>query len=306
MNLLSKETYINRSDIWMQLPIFYYPWYLDFAAPHWEIIAIEIGANDYLIWPYHIDKKIIFKFIRTPFLTPYYGPITIGKVPDTAFDKALSLLPKTDMLQVQPHYHQQQNQWFLDNGFTPTEKCTFILDIENKSEEALFQSFRKDARERILQSKQTLTFIDTEPFPILDYATWMEKIYEKRGQTFNIDPQFIKDYAYFGSLNDGGQCINVMYEGKIVGCSFCLFDVNSYYLILTAQDPNFKNSALTTGLIWQHILKAKSLGCKTFDFEGSKIPGVAEFYKKFGGNQHLFNAYIKEEGTLWKTIKKFK
>jgi hypothetical protein len=45
--------------------------------------------------------------------------------------------------------------------------------------------------------------------------------------------------------------------------------------------------------MWSAIKVAKSKGVKTFDFEGSMIPGVEKFFRGFGGELTTYFAIQK-------------
>ena len=72
-------------------------------------------------------------------------------------------------------------------------------------------------------------------------------------------------------------------EGVLVAAVFCVYDSETAYYLLGAADRNKKNQGLNTLLLYKCIEKAKLLGCKTFDFEGSMIKGVEKFFRGFGG-----------------------
>ncbi|MGB0423047.1 MAG: GNAT family N-acetyltransferase [Flavobacteriales bacterium] len=63
-------------------------------------------------------------------------------------------------------------------------------------------------------------------------------------------------------------------------CTY-ISDGNMYYLFGGA---NKEKSGYGAAMIWERMLKAREMGLKKFDFEGSMIPGVEKFFRQFGGD----------------------
>ena len=68
----------------------------------------------------------------------------------------------------------------------------------------------------------------------------------------------------------------------MLGNVFCVFDANTCYYLLAGVNKNSGIQGVNNLLVQKSIEKAKNLGCKTFDFEGSMIKGVEKFFRSFG------------------------
>ena len=53
-------------------------------------------------------------------------------------------------------------------------------------------------------------------------------------------------------------------------------------------------------LLWHAIKHAKTLGCTTFDFEGSMDPGVERFFRTFGATRKMYLQLTKNTSKVWK------
>lgn len=304
-NVLTKEHYIQSKSVWAELPVFFHPWLLDHTSPNWSIVFIQFDVDNYIVWPYHVEKKMIFKFIRSPFLSPFYGPITIGEITQAQLQIAYDIIPRVDMMQLQPSVFDNHHQFYIDNGFESKERCTFIVDL-SVDKHILFNTFAKDAKHRIKQADNSFTYSINETFPINTYFDWIEHIFQQQDEAFIIQKSYIEDYINLGLKNKSGCIINIYLESELVGCSYCVFDKKTYYFMLNAKNPAIKNNAINTALVWQHMLYAQEQGCAYFDFEGSMIPGVAAFNKKFKGTEYHYKSYLKQSGKIWNTISKIR
>ncbi|MEO0897269.1 MAG: GNAT family N-acetyltransferase [Bacteroidota bacterium] len=71
-------------------------------------------------------------------------------------------------------------------------------------------------------------------------------------------------------------------NGQVVGANLLgLFGEKSYSLSGICL-PEERKKGVMAFLMWHCLLHAKSKGKKVFDFEGSMIPGVAQFFQGFG------------------------
>ena len=64
---------------------------------------------------------------------------------------------------------------------------------------------------------------------------------------------------------------------------FCIFDVRTAYYLIGGYDASLAHQGAGAACMQEAILKAKSLGLETFDFEGSVIPPIERYFRGFGG-----------------------
>ena len=74
-------------------------------------------------------------------------------------------------------------------------------------------------------------------------------------------------------------------DGQPISTVFCVYDNQTAYYLVGGYDE--KNAHHGAGAACMHaaIIKSKSLGLKTFDFEGSSIPAIETYFRGFGGQQ---------------------
>lgn len=74
-------------------------------------------------------------------------------------------------------------------------------------------------------------------------------------------------------------------EGDLAGC-ICARDANRYYNLIAATRAELTGEYRQTGVLMYYLMIRDALESgRTFDFEGSSIPGVARFYRQMGGEQ---------------------
>jgi lipid II:glycine glycyltransferase (peptidoglycan interpeptide bridge formation enzyme) len=90
-----------------------------------------------------------------------------------------------------------------------------------------------------------------------------------------------------GILNDFSDDTNsftmIAHHGeKTLGMVHCIHDKDACYYLLGGVDKDSGIQGVNNLLVLHAIEKAKSLGCKIFDFEGSMLKGVEKFFRGFG------------------------
>jgi hypothetical protein len=66
-------------------------------------------------------------------------------------------------------------------------------------------------------------------------------------------------------------------------------DERRAYLIVTGADPEYRRSG-SGNLVHWHAIQAAASFTDTFDFEGSMIEPIEDFYRKFGPLQSAYSS----------------
>jgi len=111
-----------------------------------------------------------------------------------------------------------------------------------------------------------------------------------------------KRFVSFAALNNIDEVISV--------CGI-IYDKNSSYLILNGIDIEKQVRGANALMIYETIKYFKNK-CQVYDFEGSMLPSVEQFYRRFGGdltpymriwNDNLFNYIMFKAKRMFKKIK---
>jgi hypothetical protein len=84
------------------------------------------------------------------------------------------------------------------------------------------------------------------------------------------------------SSEENSFCLEAEKDGQLLGMVLCVFDKKNCYYLLGGLDHRARVNGVNNLLVLRSIEKAKSLGCVTFDFEGSMLKGVEKFFRSFG------------------------
>lgn len=71
-------------------------------------------------------------------------------------------------------------------------------------------------------------------------------------------------------------------EKEVIAVGLFAIYQNKYLYLAGCQHPDHRQLGAQAFMIWEAIRQAKHSGAKIFDFEGSMLEGVEEFFRKFG------------------------
>ena len=165
-------------------------------------------------------------------------------------------------------------------------------------------NYSTNAKRLIKKSNQLVeykTLFDLNPFIDIVNKTLVDKIAEFTPE--NIEK--LKRLMTNAIQNKMGECIGVFQNDKLVGAGFFFHYKNRItYLKGAAFDEAKKNGAMF-GLI-NFAIEKYSKDYTVFDFGGSDIKNVAQFYKKFGAlSQQYYNYEINQLPFYYKWAKKW-
>jgi len=251
--------------------IYAYSWYLDLVSPDWEALV----STDYeFIMPLPVKSRYGISYLVQPILTQQLGVFSEQEINEIIVENFIKEIPYFSY-----ELNLNDHNFFSKALVLPN----FVLDL-NQTYNQIYSSYSKNTQRNIQKAtKLNLRIkenIDTETF--LSFYFSVDKLFLEPNQSvlknlINIGISFdaLNIYAVYSKENNiiAGLCLlksskRITYllpvsstEGKITSAMFLLID----YLV------------------------QKYVGNKTlFDFEGSKIEGVARFYISFGAKNNPY------------------
>ncbi|MBI3520544.1 MAG: GNAT family N-acetyltransferase [Bacteroidetes bacterium] len=235
-------------------------------------------------------KKYGFTFLKLPPYTPHCGLFFIS---DSKNHSSINNFSKEIMNDVCDFFTAQKSaltvlafpsaiidfQPFIWNKYKVIPNYTYRINLERTLEDirSNFDSknrnvINKAIKEEVFVTENTLSKEELYHFFINSLNTTDANIYET--ELKNI----------FHKFSDETNSFSVSaYKGKeLLGNVFCIFDKNTCYYLLGGVDKTSGVQGVNNLLVQKSIEKAQSLGCKTFDFEGSMLKGVEKFFRSFG------------------------
>ena len=264
--------------------LFEQPWWLDIVAPgQWHEASVKDENGRILArMPYVLHGK----HIVMPPLTQTLG---VWMAPESTTDYGVQKKVLTELLmQLKGVKSVEQalspvNQYVLPfrwQGFRMEPHFTYRL--ENLCDcDALYQRFNKTAKKNIKYAGNKVQVND---------KTDAERLWNLLDKTFaaqNRKNPMSRELGFrlIGACeaNGSGKYLDAIdTQGNVHSCAYFVFDRKTCYYLLGASDPEFRSSGAQSLLLWKGIQFA-SQHSETFDFEGSMIEGIENFFRQFGG-----------------------
>jgi hypothetical protein len=235
-------------------------------------------------------KKSVFKFIISP---PYAPDIDLFFI-----NPAESVVGKNsfnkDVLEVVSQYFESLNvpyininlpspiidtQPFIWKGYTSRTRYSYLIDL-SLSKEKLWDNLSSEKRKSVNKAVKDGLQIKASMDKELIYSLVMKSL-ERNDVAKN---KTIVKNILFKFSNETNSFGFVAYDkDKPVGATFCLVNKTKAVYLFGGFDAENKHHGAGVSCMWESILKAKELGLKHFDFEGSMDPKIERYFREFGG-----------------------
>jgi len=302
--------YDKLADISFEGTIFHESWWLSLFDSFYKSYNIGFyGAfeNGNLVAgiPIPIHKKIGLNFIYNPKLTPYLGSFFINKSKEKRHrelswkkeidGKFAESLREQGICLYYSFGHTQRNLLpFSWHGFDIGVHYTYILKVEDlnkvwvnmdrKRRNDITSSFKQnytikfgDIGNYIELNKRTM---ERQDHKILNHKLWTQIYYE------------CKKYNRCDILT-------AHKDDEPIASLFLVWDKKRSYYIGGGINESFKGAM--SMLIWEAIKYTREkLNLNEFDFEGSGVPSIEFYFRKFGGE--LTPIFFISESSLRKNI----
>jgi len=172
-------------------------------------------------------------------------------------------------------------QPFILEGYSVDVRYTYILNIDNLQE--VWNEMSPKRRNNINKAKKEgITVEGGGNFD--DIFSMQQKSFERQGKVLGFREVASR---YHNILSEKGKCklflarnINV----EPIAGVYIIWDNKRSYYILGGYDYEKSHHGALVLALWEAIkFTCEKLGLKQFDFEGSMIPAVEKFFRKFGG-----------------------
>jgi GNAT superfamily N-acetyltransferase len=276
-------------------PIFVQPWWLDAVAPNaWGEIEVERGGHIFAKMPYVRKRRLGQTLLTMPPFTQFLGPWLRdfdGKLASRLTDEKelcdqlISRLPRFSFFR--QNFHHSFTNWlpFFWHGFQQTTRYTYVLD-DLADLDAVFGGFSKSKRKNIRKAEKAVCVReDLPPDKFYQLHTLsLAKEAKQIGYGFDL---FLRLYQASYERAAGKTFFAVDPHGNIHGAVFVVWNELSAYFLISAFDPEYRDSGASSLLIWEAIQYC-SARSRVFDFEGSMIEGVERSFRGFGAAQRPY------------------
>lgn len=214
----------------------------------------------------------------------------------------IALLPYNTHVSLSP-----KNEYFLPfqwAGFTVRPFVTYCINELNDTDR-IYQNFGSIVKKNIKSAKNKVTIIDSSDISLLH--SLMEKTFRIQKRKYPYSKEYLESIYKVAMDHNAGKLLYAFdKDNNLHSGVFYLYDSNVCYYLIAGTDPQFRSSGANSLLIWEGIQFA-SKHSKSFDFEGSMIEGVENFFRQFGGEQTIYYDVYRKGlvGNMVETIKPF-
>lgn len=174
---------------------------------------------------------------------------------------------------------------FMWTGYN--QYCRYTYVIENLEDlDFVYDNIKSNIRNKInkcLNSKMKIV----SDLHIEDFYSINKKTFERQGIDIPYSVDFLKNFHKIISKNQAGKMFFALNDDEIHAVNYIVYDKKSAFNLLAGGDPKFRNSGAQCLNLWEAI-KFSSKVTQKFDFEGSCIRNIEEFFRGFGGNQKMY------------------
>ncbi|MEZ4986571.1 MAG: GNAT family N-acetyltransferase [Saprospiraceae bacterium] len=290
----------------VEIPIFpYLPFHLEIVGGVDWVQATDPQGHITGILPYAVKQKWGLSFITPPALSPRLGPWVLVP-PDKSPQDRLAYerhtlqalegqLPAFDYARIHWPYTLSDGLAWQLKGWRQSVRYSYCLDLAPSMDD-IFNGFQPHTRRHIRKAQQQLQigdFISDARFFQLASDT-----FARQGLRMPFDDRLLSRLtAAWMQAGQGRYLVASDALGRVHAALFWVWDAHSAIYWLPFSDTALRQSGAASLLVYEAIRQSKALGLSTFDFEGSHLPGVEQFFRGFGGMPQPY--YQFEKGRKW-------
>lgn len=280
----------------LSAPPYGYTWYLDVVAPEWEGIVVDEYK---MVMPVIRAKKWGIAYSYQPFFTQQLGIFTSQAIDQRIVDEFFKRIPK-DFRWIEMALNENN---FAPKNVDVKKRQNYLLDLKPAYED-IRKKYSGNILRKLKKAKKAELFIDKQirPEELADFY---------RKHTANKIADF-KDSHYYMMMRLIYQILHY-HMGFLVGVrdkNNNLLAVNCILqhpqrvinLMPSSNEQGNKNGAMA--FLLDFVIQQRAGNYQFFDFEGSMIPGVAQFFKGFGARP--VDYYFVKINRLPKILRIFK
>jgi hypothetical protein len=245
--------------------------YLDAMSIHWS--GLILGDYD-AVMPLTWNKKFGFAYLYQPPFTPQLGMFS-----QIASDISLSDLFIT---KAKKHFRFCEIHLNYDNSIPgATQLTNYVIDMEKT-----YGEIRRGYKKRLLENLGEAESYSLHYVPGANFRETIQLFQKLYGHRLSHIRE--TDYAHFEKLCRELEHRNLIFirqvrdeSGGLLNSSIFLLDDRRIYNIMSASPQSGREKRAHFYLLDKLFIEFANRKL-LFDFEGSDVPGIAEFYRKFG------------------------
>ena len=280
--------------------VFEQPWWLDLVAPgEWDEVTIKEGDAIVARLPYMFRRgRIIMPPLTQtlgPWIKPEYRQFQAG---NTQLSKQKELIAAL-LEKLPPHkgFHMtfdSANDYILPYRWLGYRyEPSFSYRLSDLSDmDALYANFNKTAKKNIKYAKNKTVLTQHPTTEML--LSLLDKTFEAQGRKWPHGRDLTRRLIDQSIENGHGRLLIAQDgEGNLHSGAFLLYDEKVCYYLLGGSDSAFRSSGAQSLVLWEAIQFAATVS-GAFDFEGSNVEGIENFFRQFGGDRVINYSVIRQ------------
>lgn len=297
------------------VPVFHQSWWLDTVCGQWTGVTATGPDGACAIWPVPLERKLGVQMSRSPFLTPYLGPVVVAGGEDIysttpaqhtqLLQRLLQALPNIPVWHTAAAPYDWDGSTFQAAGFAVGQRPTYILHLTGRTEETLFAALHSQIRRAVRRVAETAVITNEPECASAMYELQRTTHHRKGAQLYHTAQAFGRIVNEVHKRGCGALWV-ARRNGVITGAQWSVWDARRCYNIGLARSEKEEGKFVAAALLWHAIRHAHSLGLEAFDFEGSSIPSIAGFFARFGGTVQPYLTLRKTDSRLWRIVQRIR
>jgi hypothetical protein len=191
------------------------------------------------------------------------------------------------------------SQPFTWKGFNAVPNYTYQSDL-SQSEVQLLEAMSPKKRNAYKKAiKDNLTVNSITDLAIL--KSLIQNTFQRKAKSIDMD--LIDKILNTFATNQNSFCYATYQNHQALAAAFCIYDSKKCYYLLSGYDQMQKHQGAGILAVFECMKRAKQLGLSIFDFEGSMLPEVEDYFREFGGKLVPYNTLNKAYGLYKKPMK---
>lgn len=266
-------------------------WYLDAITPGWE--ALIVGEYEYIM-PLPVKRLLGYKFVFQPLFVQRLGIFSAQQVSEEIVRLFLqALAQRFDVVD----YSLKVAAESVPQPYNIRRRSNFVLKIDGSYQD-IAENYSQDARKSLRKHDQ-ITFEITENYTqtIANFVSVYGEATNARASNYERFEKAVRMASAEKKLIGAAVC----HQSEVIASALFFVHNQRAYYVLGAPTAKGKKMNATHYLI-DGFLREFAGKLNQLDFEGSDIPSVAYFYKKWGSTDEGYLRISYRKNKLIETI----
>lgn len=312
MTRVNQDNYRAWAAAESSLPIWHQPWWLDATVGQesWDAAVANRGPEVLAALPYVKQHRFGLTILSQPPLTPSLGPWFSGGVGPALsqqhklLDELLAALPPAAAYR--QNWMPEATNWlpFYWAGYSQSTAYTYRLDL-GATEDDLWKRLSNSCRKTIRRSQERYALRVDIVRDLDDLWRLHTQVFARQDMEVPDSRDLLERIVYAGTAHDALTIYMARDDqGTPHAGVMVVHDQVRSYDLLGGTSQDHRHSGAKNLVLWHAILDARKRGRKIFDFEGSMLRPIENFFRSFGPVQNPYFSVWRYSHPLMRSWKR--